>query len=47
MQNYCKFVFAQRSANILEGKVEYCDLKNQENSIQSKIKKQLIYAVIL
>ena len=39
MQNYCKFILSQQPANNFDGKVEYCGLKNQGNSIQSKIKK--------
>ena len=44
MQSHCKFILAQQPANNFYGKVEYCDLKNQGNTIHWKIKKQLICA---
>ena len=45
MQNYCKIILAQQSANNFNGKVEYCRLRNQGNNIHSTIMKRLIYAV--
>ena len=43
-KNLCKFILTQQSANNFDGKVKYCGLKIQGNSIHPKIKKQLIYA---